>query len=121
MVAKAGDVPELIAAVHEQRPDVAVIDIRTPPTFTDEGAQAAVQLRVERPDLAVLLFSQSLERRFATQLAQQNSDGFAMSTLSWIGGSNACRAREASAAASPVIGGPLFARGDGVASLRVDR
>ena len=66
VVAKPGDVAELIAAVHEQRPDVAVIDIRMPPTFKDEGAPAAVQLRVERPDLEVLLFSQSLERRFAT-------------------------------------------------------
>ena len=76
VVAKAGDVPELIAVVHEQRPDVAIIDIRMPPTFTHEGAQAAVQLRTERPDLAVLLLSQSLERRFATQLAQQHAEGF---------------------------------------------
>ena len=76
VAAKAGDVPELIAAVHQHHPDVAVIDIRMPPTFTHEGAQAAVQLRAERPDLAVLLLSQSLERRFATQLAQQHSEGF---------------------------------------------
>ena len=76
VVAKAGDVPELVAAVHEHHPDIAVIDIRMPPTFTHEGAQAAVQLRAERPDLAVLLLSQSLERRFATQLAQEHAQGF---------------------------------------------
>lgn len=76
VAAKAGDVPELLQAVHEHQPDVAVIDIRMPPTFTHEGAQAAVQLRAERPELAVLLLSQSLERRFATQLAQEHSHGF---------------------------------------------
>ncbi len=69
-------VAELMVAVAEHEPDVAIIDIRMAPTFTHEGAEAALQLRSERPDLAILLLSQSLERRFASRLAQEHPNGF---------------------------------------------
>jgi len=74
--AQVGDAPALERAVEEHRPDVALIDIRMPPSFTHEGAEAAVRLRAARPDLGLLLLSQSMESRFATQLARQSPEGF---------------------------------------------
>ncbi|MEO8696710.1 MAG: response regulator transcription factor [Acidimicrobiales bacterium] len=76
VVALVPGVSELMLAVAEHEPDVAIIDIRMPPTFTHEGAEAALRLRTERPSLAILLLSQSLERRFAAQLAQEHPGGF---------------------------------------------
>lgn len=72
--AAVGDAEALHAAVAEHDPDVVVVDIRMPPTFTDEGLVAAVKLR-ERPDLGVLLFSQYVEVRYATQLLTGNPAG----------------------------------------------
>ena len=68
VVAKVGSADELIEAVHEFTPDVAVVDIRMPPTFTDEGLVAAVALRRSHPDVGVLVFSQWVETRYATEL-----------------------------------------------------
>ncbi|GAA0568577.1 hypothetical protein GCM10009546_34120 [Actinomadura livida] len=68
VVAGVGDAAALRAAVAEHRPDVAVIDIRMPPTHTDEGLHAAIELRRERPELGVLLFSQYVETRYAAEL-----------------------------------------------------
>jgi DNA-binding NarL/FixJ family response regulator len=76
VVALLPGVPELMVAVAEHDPDVAIIDIRMAPTFTHEGAEAALRLKKERPGLAILLLSQSLERRFAAQLAQDHPNGF---------------------------------------------
>jgi DNA-binding NarL/FixJ family response regulator len=76
VVASAGDADELQAAVAAQRPDVAIIDIRMPPTFTHEGAQAAGRLRVAWPDLGILLLSQSIESRYALELARTHPVGF---------------------------------------------
>ena len=76
VVALVPGVAELMLAVAEHEPDIAIIDIRMPPTFTHEGAEAALRLRSERPGLAILLLSQSLERRFAAQLAQEHPQGF---------------------------------------------
>ena len=76
VVALVPGVAELMLAVAEHEPDVAIIDIRMAPTFTHEGAEAALRLRSERPGLAILLLSQSLEQRFAAQLAQEHPEGF---------------------------------------------
>ncbi|WBB62682.1 response regulator transcription factor [Streptomyces sp. WMMC500] len=59
---------ELLAALRAERPDVAVVDIRLPPTFTDEGLQAALTARRERPDLPVLILSQHVEQLYAREL-----------------------------------------------------
>lgn len=59
---------ELLAAVDEQAPDVAVVDVRMPPTHTDEGIRAAVAARRAHPDLAVLVLSAYVEQSFATEL-----------------------------------------------------
>jgi DNA-binding NarL/FixJ family response regulator len=70
------DVTELVAAVSHHRPDVAVVDIRMPPTYTHEGAAAAVQLRTDDPNLGILLLSQVVETRFASRLFEQHGRGF---------------------------------------------
>jgi DNA-binding NarL/FixJ family response regulator len=74
--AKVGDGASLEQAVRDHRPDVALVDIRMPPTFTHEGAQAATRLRAAWPDLGILLLSQSLESRYAADLARENPARF---------------------------------------------
>jgi DNA-binding NarL/FixJ family response regulator len=73
--AAVGDAAALLAAVKEHHPDVAVVDIRMPPTHTDEGLRAALQLRAEHPGTGVLVFSQYIETRYATRLLEGNASG----------------------------------------------
>ncbi|MFC9973675.1 response regulator [Spirillospora sp. NPDC127200] len=68
VVAGVGDAAALREAVAEHRPDAAVLDIRMPPTFTDEGLRAALELRRDQPDVGILLFSQYVETRYAREL-----------------------------------------------------
>ena len=75
-VALVGDAEELEAAVAEHLPDVAVIDIRMPPTYTHEGARAAGRIRAGNARIGLLLLSQSLESRYAAELAREHPDGF---------------------------------------------
>ncbi|MEO6715514.1 MAG: response regulator transcription factor [Mycobacteriales bacterium] len=74
--ALVGDGEALQAAAAEHRPDAVIVDIRMPPTYTHEGAVAAVKLREVMPQLAILLLSQSLESRYASQLAQDHPERF---------------------------------------------
>jgi DNA-binding NarL/FixJ family response regulator len=74
--ALAGDGDELEAAVAEHHPDVALVDIRMPPTFSHEGALAATRLRDRDAGIGILLLSQSLESRYAAQLARVHPHGF---------------------------------------------
>jgi DNA-binding NarL/FixJ family response regulator len=77
-VADAGALHQAVAAAHAGKdgpPDVAVIDIRMPPTHTDEGLRAALRLRQEYPRVGVLLFSQYVEVRYAADLLASRSDG----------------------------------------------
>ncbi|MEU7755662.1 response regulator transcription factor [Micromonospora sp. NPDC049101] len=68
-VTAAVDAPaDIIAAIDRQRPDVAIMDIRLPPTFRDEGLRAALTVRRHHPGLPVLLLSQYVERAYATEL-----------------------------------------------------
>ena len=73
--ATVGDGDALLAAVAEHRPDVTVVDVRMPPTFTDEGLRAAITLRREYPGTAVLMFSQYVETRYAARLLAGGADG----------------------------------------------
>jgi DNA-binding NarL/FixJ family response regulator len=75
-VASVGDGEALVSAVAEHRPDLALIDIRMPPTFTHEGSQAAARLRERWPELGILLLSQSVESRHALELARQHPRRF---------------------------------------------
>jgi DNA-binding NarL/FixJ family response regulator len=68
VVASVDDPEALLAAVLEHAPDVAVVDIRLPPTFRDEGIKAAVELRRRAPDTAILVVSQYVERAYAAEL-----------------------------------------------------
>jgi DNA-binding NarL/FixJ family response regulator len=68
VVAEASSPDELLAAVDEHEPDLAIVDIRMPPTQTDEGIQAAHAIRRRHPDMGVVLLSQHVEVGVATQL-----------------------------------------------------
>lgn len=74
-VAQAGDAEKLIWAVEQHRPDVAIIDIRMPPTWTDEGVVAAMQLRATMPSVGILLLSQHLDIPAAMALGDAGSGG----------------------------------------------
>ncbi len=67
--------PALLPALIEHRPDVAVVDVRLPPTFTDEGLQAAIAARTEVPGLPVLVLSQHVEPLYARELLTDRKGG----------------------------------------------
>jgi DNA-binding NarL/FixJ family response regulator len=75
VVAAVGDAEALVRAAAEQAPDLAVVDVRMPPTHTDEGLRAALTLRREHPDVAVLVLSQYVEERYATELLSTQTRG----------------------------------------------
>jgi DNA-binding NarL/FixJ family response regulator len=75
VVGEAGDGDDLVRKVRAHRPDVAVIDIRMPPEHVDEGLQAARVIRRELPEVGILLLSQYVEERYATELLEHGADG----------------------------------------------
>ncbi len=75
VVGEASDADELLRPVARQRPDVAVVDIRMPPTHTDEGRAAARRIRTDHPATAVLLLSQYVEPRYAQRLLADQPGG----------------------------------------------
>lgn len=75
VVATAPDAPRLIDLARIHKPDLVIADIRMPPTQTDEGMRAVLQLREERPDLAVLLLSQHVDAEGAIELVANGADG----------------------------------------------
>jgi DNA-binding NarL/FixJ family response regulator len=74
VVGKASDGPELLRAVRLTRPDVAIVDIRMPPTHTDEGLVAARDIRAGHPDVGVLVLSHHLESIYAMRLLEEHPD-----------------------------------------------
>lgn len=76
VVAAVGDAGALQAAVDVHRPDLALIDIRMPPTMTDDGAQAARRLRAEHPALPMILLSQHVETRHSVSLVASGGFGY---------------------------------------------
>jgi DNA-binding NarL/FixJ family response regulator len=75
VVGQAGDGEELMRKVRAHRPDVAVVDIRMPPTHTDEGLRAARAIRAELPGTGVLVLSQYLEEQYAVELLSDDAEG----------------------------------------------
>ncbi len=68
VVAAVGDAEALRSAIADHRPDIAVVDVRMPPGYTDEGLRAAIALRRDYPDLALLVFSHYIETRYTADL-----------------------------------------------------
>jgi DNA-binding NarL/FixJ family response regulator len=75
VVGQAGDADELLREVEEKAPDVAIVDIRMPPTHTDEGLQAARELRSRHPSLGVLVLSQYVRPSYAFELLADDARG----------------------------------------------
>jgi len=73
--ATAGDADSLLAVVERERPDVVIADVRMPPTHTDEGIRAALVIRRQWPDIAILVLSQYVEERYAADLLSANTRG----------------------------------------------
>lgn len=71
----AGDADELVALVERERPDVAIVDIRMPPTHTDEGLRAAKAIRAARPGIGILVLSQHVRASYALELLSDGSEG----------------------------------------------
>ncbi|WP_168200626.1 response regulator transcription factor [Allokutzneria sp. NRRL B-24872] len=75
VLAAVGDATELLAQVRQRQPDVVVVDVRMPPTHTDEGLRAALEIRRTWPGVGVLVLSQYVEKRYATELLSTDSEG----------------------------------------------
>jgi DNA-binding NarL/FixJ family response regulator len=75
VTAAAGDAEGLLAAVAEHQPDVVIVDVRMPPSHTDEGLRAALVIRQEWPAVAVLVLSQYVEERYAADLLSAHTSG----------------------------------------------
>ena len=75
VVAQAGDADDLLRKVRAHKPDVAIVDIRMPPTHTDEGLRAALMIRRELPDTAVLVLSSYVQEDYAVELLGESAEG----------------------------------------------
>jgi DNA-binding NarL/FixJ family response regulator len=75
VVAAVGDADALVHAVTLEQPDIAIVDIRLPPTFRDEGVRAALELRQRNPNTAILVVSQYVELTYATELLSDGRGG----------------------------------------------
>jgi DNA-binding NarL/FixJ family response regulator len=75
VVGQAGDADDLVRKVAAHKPDVAIIDVRMPPTNTDDGLRAAQKIRAELPGTGVLVLSQYIEEGYALELLSENAEG----------------------------------------------
>ena len=75
MVAAVGNADDLRAAVGEHGPDAAVVDVRMPPGYTDEGVRATIAIRRDHPNTGVLVFSQYIETRYTARLLESGARG----------------------------------------------
>ncbi|MGX6450486.1 response regulator transcription factor [Brevibacterium paucivorans] len=76
VVATLSDATDLLSSVTDLNPDLVVVDVRMPPTFTDEGIRAAVLIRSQNPEVSVLVLSQYVEERYASDLIAENTGNF---------------------------------------------
>ena len=114
--------PDLVAAVVAYRPDVALVDVRLPPTFTDEGIKAALAARKEVPDLPVLVLSQYVEQLYARELLAGGGGGigYLLEDRVFDGGQFVDAVRRVASggtAMDPEVIARLLTRSDGAGSL----
>jgi len=86
VVAAAGQAEDFLREVGRHQPDVVVVDVRMPPTFTDEGLRAALVVRGRWPDVGVLVLSQYVEERYATELLSEPRKREWSGPGRWVGG-----------------------------------
>lgn len=75
VLAGVGDGPSLIAAITTQQPDIAIVDVRMPPHYQDEGLRAAIAARRQVPSCAIIVLSQYVEAHYASELLATNAQG----------------------------------------------
>jgi DNA-binding NarL/FixJ family response regulator len=75
VAATAGDAEGLLAVIEREHPDIVIADVRMPPSYTDEGIRAALAIRAQWPDIAILVLSQYVEERYAADLLSANTKG----------------------------------------------
>ncbi|OOC56249.1 MULTISPECIES: response regulator transcription factor [Nocardiopsis] len=115
IVAAVGEVDALLDAVAEHVPDIAIIDVRMPPTYTDEGIRAAVRARAIRQGLPVLVLSAYVEQSFATELMESGASGIGYLLKERVGRVEQFldilrRVTEGQTAIDPEVVAQLFAR-----------
>jgi DNA-binding NarL/FixJ family response regulator len=122
VVAAFGDAGRVLAGVRGHRPDLVVLDIRMPPTFTDEGARAAAAIKEEHPQVGVLLLSQHIETSHVIDLVRLGGFGYllkdrVLAVAEFL--ATAERVARGGSALDPQVVGRLVARdaGDGLAGL----
>lgn len=115
VVAAESDATRLLAVVHEHAPDLVIVDVRMPPTHTDEGLRAAVELRTERPGTPVLVLSQYVEERYASELLERGTVGVGYLLKERVADVRefvdaACRVADGGTALDPEVVAQLLAR-----------
>jgi DNA-binding NarL/FixJ family response regulator len=75
IVGQSGTAEDLLLKVRSYSPDIAIVDIRMPPTHSDEGLRAAKEIRDKHPETAVLVLSQYVEQGYALELLQESAEG----------------------------------------------
>lgn len=115
VAAAVADPDAFLAAVDEHRPDVAIVDVRMPPTHTDEGIRAAVAARAAHPGLAVLVLSAYVEQSFATELLSAGAQRTGYLLKERVGRVDSFlealhRVADGGTAIDPEVVGQLFAR-----------
>jgi DNA-binding NarL/FixJ family response regulator len=75
VAAATANADDLLKAVGQHQPDLVIVDVRMPPTFTDEGLRAALVLKRQNPDTKILVLSQYVEERYATELLSEQTSG----------------------------------------------
>ena len=119
VVASMGDAKRLLPAVAGHRPDLVVVDIRMPPSFTDEGARAAREIKETHPEVGVLVLSQHIETAHAVELVTRGGfgyllkdrvldvDEFLAAAVRVAAGGSALDPQVVASLLSPRVGGPL--------------
>jgi DNA-binding NarL/FixJ family response regulator len=115
VVAQCGDADDLLLKVRSYSPDVAIVDIRLPPTHNDEGLQAALEIRSKHPDVAVLVLSQYVELGLALKLLADSAEGVGYLLKDRIGDVDEFvaalrRVAEGGSALDPIIVSTLLSR-----------